>query len=113
MRMQKQEKAAPPMPRRTASDISGKLALLEIVIFVLLVAGCGSSSKASANDPAIAPQVAAVKATRKTLSSTIEIASEFQPYQEIDVYAKVSGYIKKLDVNWGTKVKQGNLLAEL
>jgi len=33
--------------------------------------------------------------------------------QEIEVYAKVSGYIKKLYVDWGTHVKQGQLLAEL
>ena len=29
------------------------------------------------------------------------------------MYAKVSGYIKKLYVNWGTHVNQGQRLAEL
>ena len=53
------------------------------------------------------------KVTRHDLSSTLEIASEFQPYQEVNVYAKVSGYIKTLDVDWGTHVKQGQLLAVL
>jgi RND family efflux transporter MFP subunit len=43
----------------------------------------------------------------------MEIASEFQPNQEIEVYAKVSGYIQKLYVDWGTHVKQGQLLAVL
>ena len=56
---------------------------------------------------------AVVKVQRKSLSNTLEIASEFQPYQEIDVYAKVSGYIQKLYVDWGTHVKQGQLLAVL
>jgi RND family efflux transporter MFP subunit len=50
---------------------------------------------------------------KKTLSSNLEIASEFEPYQEINVYAKVSGYIKELDINWGTHVAQGQLLAVL
>jgi RND family efflux transporter MFP subunit len=54
-----------------------------------------------------------VKAARKDLTSTLEIASEFQPFQEINVYAKVSGYIRKLHVDWGSHVKQGQLLAEL
>jgi RND family efflux transporter MFP subunit len=54
-----------------------------------------------------------VKIERRDLSSTLEIASEFRPFQEIDVYAKVSGYIKKLYVDWGTHVKQGQLLAVL
>ncbi len=57
--------------------------------------------------------VAVVKVARHNLASQLEIASEFLPYQEIDVYAKVSGYIQKLYVDWGTHVKQGQLLAVL
>ena len=54
-----------------------------------------------------------MKVQRRDLAITLEIASEFLPYQEIDVYAKVSGYIQKLYVDWGTHVKQGQLLAVL
>jgi len=43
----------------------------------------------------------------------LEIASEFLPFQEVDVYAKVSGYIQKLNVDYGTHVKQGQVLAIL
>jgi RND family efflux transporter MFP subunit len=84
-----------------------------ILICAAFLAGCGSSTKVNANDTANAPRVAVVKVTRHDLSSTLEIASEFQPYQEVSVYAKVSGYIKSLDVNWGTHVRQGQLLAVL
>jgi len=72
--------------------------------------GCGDAHKADAAD---VPPAAVVKVQRKSLSSTLEISSEFLPYQEIDVYAKVSGYIQKLYVDWGTHVKQGQLLAVL
>ena len=72
--------------------------------------GCGDAHKADAAD---VRQAAVVKVQRKSLSSTLEIASEFLPYQEIDVYAKVSGYIQKLYVDWGTHVKQGQILAVL
>ena len=82
-------------------------------LLIGLLCGCGQPSKVNANDAANAPRVAVVKSERRTLSSTLEIASEFQPYQEIDVYAKVSGYIQKLYVDWGTHVKQGQLLAVL
>ena len=57
--------------------------------------------------------MAVVKVALRNVSDTLEIASEFQPFQEIDVYAKVSGYIQKLYVDWGTHVKQGQLLAVL
>jgi RND family efflux transporter MFP subunit len=84
-------------------------------IFVLITVaafagGCGEARRADASD---VPRAAVVKVQRKNLSSTLEIASEFPPYQEIDVYAKVSGYIQKLYVDWGTHVKQGQLLAVL
>jgi len=70
--------------------------------------GCGSTKNEN-----VAPTVAVVKVARENISDTLEIASEFQPYQEIDVFAKVSGYVRKLYVNFGTHVKQGQLLADL
>ena len=86
-------------------------------LFFLLVtaflAGCGSAGKIKADDKADAPSVAVVKVTRQDLSNDLEVASEFLPFQEIDVYAKVSGYIQKLYVDWGTHVRQGQLLAVL
>jgi RND family efflux transporter MFP subunit len=54
-----------------------------------------------------------VKVVRGNVADNLEIASEFQPFQEVDVYAKVSGYIRKLYVDWGTHVRKGQILAEL
>jgi RND family efflux transporter MFP subunit len=85
---------------------------LLLFLVAALLAGCGTSGKTKA-DAADAPNVAVVKVTRQNLSNELEIASEFLPFQEIDVYAKVSGYIQKLYVDWGTHVKQGQLLAIL
>jgi RND family efflux transporter MFP subunit len=84
-----------------------------LLLIAVAVASCGKADKASADNPANAPRVAVVKVARHDLASTLEIASEFEPFQEINVYAKVSGYIQKLYVDWGTHVKQGQLLAVL
>jgi RND family efflux transporter MFP subunit len=86
--------------------------VLLTILAAALLGGCGSTGKTKA-DESDAPTVAVVKVTRQNLSNDLEIASEFLPYQEIDVYAKVSGYIQKLYVDWGTHVKQGQLLAVL
>jgi RND family efflux transporter MFP subunit len=95
-------------------NISPYIALLiSSAVLALLLPGCGNGRKAEAEDAAHAPTAPVVKVARRDLSNTLEIASEFQPLQEIEVYAKVSGYIKKLYVDWGTHVKQGQLLAEL
>ncbi|MGA8143469.1 MAG: efflux RND transporter periplasmic adaptor subunit [Candidatus Acidiferrales bacterium] len=98
--------------RSPTLHLSAWAALLPL-LGVALLAGCGSAGRTKADDKADAPTVAVVKVTRQDLSNDLEVASEFLPFQEIDVYAKVSGYIQKLYVDWGTHVRQGQLLAVL
>jgi RND family efflux transporter MFP subunit len=57
--------------------------------------------------------VGVTKVVKKTLSRQITLSSELVPFQEIDVYAKESGYVQKLDVDYGTRVKAGQVLAIL
>lgn len=83
------------------------------LFLVALLCGCAPSNKAEAQDASGSPPAAVVKVERQNISSSLEIASEFLPFQEIDIYAKVSGYIQKLYVDWGSRVNQGQLLAVL
>ena len=57
--------------------------------------------------------VAVTKVARKTLQRTVTLSSELVPFQEIDVYAKESGYVKKLYVDYGSRVKEGQLMGIL
>jgi len=88
------------------------LVVLAFLVSATLLAGCGAS-KSAADSLANAPIVPVVKVQRRSLTNELSIASEFQPFQEVDVYAKVSGYIQKLYVDWGSHVKGGALLAVL
>jgi RND family efflux transporter MFP subunit len=88
-------------------------ALLSLFLLAEFAAGCGGARKAAADDTANAPAAAVVRVTRRNIADSLEIASEFQPFQEVDIYAKVSGYIHKLNVDYGTHVKQGQVLAVL
>ena len=54
-----------------------------------------------------------VKSGDLDLSRGLVLTAEFKPYQEVDVMAKVSGYIKEINVDVGDRVKQGQLLATL
>ncbi len=96
-------------------EFYGKNRGLWVTLFLsaVLIGGCGSPRAAKPEDPADAPKVAVVRAARKDLSNTLQIASELLPFQEVNVYAKVSGYIQKLYVDWGTHVRRGQLLAVL
>lgn len=55
--------------------------------------------------------VASVK--QGSIVHTLNLAGQFQPYQVIDVHAKVSGYIRRIYVDIGDKVRQGQVLAVL
>ncbi len=88
------------------------LRFLVLAACAALASGCAKTRKVDAS-AADAPTTGVVKVTRGNLGSQLEIASEFLPYQEISVFAKVSGYIQKLYVDWGTHVKEGQLLAVL
>ena len=90
---------------------AGASSVLAGLLLAGIFSGCARPAKVDAS--ANAPVVAVVNVARHDLANTLEIASEFQPYQEIEVYAKVSGYIQKLYVNWGTHVKAGQVLADL
>jgi RND family efflux transporter MFP subunit len=57
--------------------------------------------------------VGVTKVTRKSLQRQITLSSELVPFQEIDVYAKESGFVKKLYVDYGSHVHAGQLMATL
>jgi RND family efflux transporter MFP subunit len=57
--------------------------------------------------------VGVTKVVKKSLGREITLSSELVPFQEIDVYAKEAGYVKKLMVDYGTRVKAGQVMAVL
>ena len=57
--------------------------------------------------------VAVVRVERKDLVDTLTISGEFKPFQDVDVHAKVAGYIRKISVDVGDHVKEGQTIAEL
>ncbi len=47
------------------------------------------------------------------LTRTLTLTAEFRPFEEVDVHAKVAGYVKAINVDVGTRVTKGQLLATL
>jgi RND family efflux transporter MFP subunit len=78
---------------------------------ILLLPSC--TKVRAKSDAAPADTVGVTKVTRQTLQRQISISSELVPFQEIDVYAKESGFVQKLLVDYGSRVKQGQLMAVL
>ncbi|PYT97934.1 MAG: efflux RND transporter periplasmic adaptor subunit [Acidobacteria bacterium] len=59
------------------------------------------------------PPAAVTRVERRTIANTLKISGEFKPFQDVDVHAKVAGYIKTIYVDVGSHVKQGQALAIL
>jgi RND family efflux transporter MFP subunit len=60
-----------------------------------------------------APTAGVAKVTREDLYKEVTIAAEFRPYVEVALHAKVSGYVRKMNVDFGDQVKAGQLMATL
>ena len=60
-----------------------------------------------------APVAAVVKVGHGTLGTPLTLAGGFKPFQEVDLHAKVAGYIKTMYVDVGSHVKEGQTLAVL
>jgi RND family efflux transporter MFP subunit len=89
-----------------------------ILIVLVLMAGIGadsacSRSQAAAVRAADPPSVAVVRAAIGNLAQTLTVAAEFRPFEEIEIHAKVAGYLKSISVDVGDKVRAGERLAVL
>lgn len=82
-----------------------------------VVAGCnnrsGRASAAVASTPATPIAVDTVPVVSRRLDMNVELPGELQPYEEVRIFPKVSGFVKWIGVDRGSVVKKGQLLAVL
>ena len=86
------------------------------VPLMLFLGACGSSERKADAPGSLrveAPTVAAAQAVFRDLSRDVVLTAEFIPFQEVDVMAKVSGYVKEIRVDAGDHVRQGQVLATI
>ncbi len=84
-----------------------------IVVGILVVRPWQGRARAVAADATGTPVVAVTRVEREDLFREITFPAEFRPYTEVDVHAKVSGFVKEMKVDIGDRVKAGALLAVL
>jgi RND family efflux transporter MFP subunit len=95
------------MLMRSSSVVIGGALLIALPCLVFI--GC------KVNQPVSGPPATASVAPvmRGDLSSTLTVAGEFQPYQEVELHAKVSGYVRRINVDIGDRVRNGQVIATL
>ena len=86
---------------------------------IVMAAMIGSGAFIERSRPAVAdsappsPTVAVVRASRHTIDHTVEITAELRPFLQINVYAKIPGYLKTINVDVGDHVRAGEVIAQL
>jgi RND family efflux transporter MFP subunit len=95
------------------SQVLSGTALVLGLSSLIFCASCARRGEAEPVPKAEIPTVAVAKVTTEDLSRELVLTAEFKPFQEVDVMAKVAGYIKKINVDVGDRVQQGQLLATL
>jgi RND family efflux transporter MFP subunit len=88
-------------------------AILVIGLGVLWAVHHARAQTPARADSTAAPTVGVAKVTREDLFKEVTIAAEFRPYEEVELHAKVSGYVSKMNVDFGDKVKAGQLMATI
>lgn len=88
------------------------VALLPLLLLLAGLTACSGSKKVEAGTQNMVT-VGVTKVAKRDLDRQITLSSELVPFQEIDVYAKESGYVRTLKVDYGSRVKAGQVMAML
>jgi len=94
----------------------------KIIVFSSLVTGLLCSCQSKENSPEkktetqqtmLAPPTEVFSLQKGRLSSSLQIPGELIAYQQVDLYAKENSFVKKLYVDVGSEVKEGQLLVTM
>lgn len=85
------------------------------VLYALLALSAGCTTQAKKPDTKEAPsaQTEVFLLKKDKLRSAIQIPGELQAFRQVDLYAKVSSFVKRLSVDMGSEVREGQLLVSL
>ena len=97
------------MQRKYIGILSGAVLILATLWLVIF------SHRVSAKQPMedSLPTVAVAPVEWGSLVNSITLSGEFRPFQQVDVHAKVAGFIRKIYVDVGDHVEAGQVLAIL
>lgn len=88
-------------------------AAIVIVAGVIFLIARKHNGAAPAAEPQSVPVAPVARVERANLSRTVVIPAEFRPYVAVDLHAKVSGYLDQMNVDFGDRVKAGQLLVTI
>jgi membrane fusion protein, multidrug efflux system len=90
----------------------------QVIVFTLLIGaliGCGNESNDSsrAGQASATTEVETVAVTSRQLDLKVNLPAQLLPYESVDIYPKVTGFIESIRVDVGSRVHQGEELMRL
>jgi membrane fusion protein, multidrug efflux system len=81
----------------------------------LFICGCNGDSKQAANKPAEpdAQTVEVVPVASQKLATIFTLPAQLVPFQTVDIYPKVTGFMEVIRVDRGSRVRKGELIIRL
>ncbi len=112
--MASEEMTPPPATRRRAGWLIAILFGIVMACLAAVIHARYGADRTSAKTAAASATPAAVAPVeRADLSTTLELATEFRPFQEVNIYARAAGYVRQMKVDIGTRVEVGSVIAVL
>ncbi len=104
-------KAAPPEMQKSARRIIGIALLIVVVMTTYRFLSERYEEHAREIELAKGPKVQIAKVIETPADRSVKLTGEARPFASVTLYAKVSGYLKKVLVDKGDVVKKGQMLA--
>lgn len=84
------------------------VAVWSAALLIMLTAAC--AKKENADHAASVPQLETLSLARELFSTELSVPGELISYQQVDLYARETSFVKKLHVDIGSEVKAGDLM---
>jgi membrane fusion protein (multidrug efflux system) len=109
--------------RRLSTKELKQMAFKQTFLVLVLGAAATTACRSSAQDqaaksaaspaPAQTPTVTVAEVVSLELNRRLRLPGELQPFQDVAIYAKVPGFVESINVDRGSVVRSGQLLARL
>ncbi|MGP8214936.1 MAG: efflux RND transporter periplasmic adaptor subunit [Bacteroidia bacterium] len=85
-----------------------------VILLSLILTSCSrkESDTSKGETPAVKYSLYTIK-MQEALPTTLRLPAQLNPFYEVSIYPRVTGYIKNLPVDIGSVVKEGQLLMEM
>jgi len=96
--------------------------ILGLVVGALFAGACGGAApeatRAAADEGAspsagATPPVSVTPVVSRTLTRELRLPGELEPYQDVQLHARVQGFVESMTVDVGSRVRRGDIIATI